>query len=385
MKNLRLPLYKKIYIVGAHSRARTMTEYLRFLYPHLSVEAYLVDRLEENASDIDGVPVVVLRPQSVLDTFLPVFIATKGIFHADIIEKLEQIGFQTIFPVTPKLDNLFRNAYVEAYFKEQGYLFQKLEQMLPVQTVLDAGEMQDDRQQDLFVSSVRKKSACIYMARSIYDRQLKTVYEQPDYERAIQVGAALTDKRLEEDILTDCEGENISSKNRQYCELTALYWIWKHAKEEVVGLSHYRRHFILPVDWQELMLNRKVDVLLPVPACVFPCVSENYRERHTASDWDFLMKYLKENYPEDYVQAEYVFAKELYLPCNMLITRKEILDDLCAWMFPILDAVTEHGGVKTDSYQNRYAGFISERLITLYFYKNRNRYKIAYVDKCFIS
>ena len=41
----------------------------------------------------------------------------------------------------------------------------------------------------------------------------------------------------------------------------------------------------------------------------------------------------------------------------------------CEGMFPVLDAVVKYCGDKEDSYQNRYPGFISERLITLYFHK----------------
>ena len=69
----------------------------------------------------------------------------------------------------------------------------------------------------------------------------------------------------------------------------------------------------------------------------------------------------------------------------MLIARKEVLVELCEWLFPIVFAVADKGGEREDAYQNRYPGFISERLITYFFESRRDKYKVVYADKNFLS
>lgn len=353
---------QRVYIFGAQSRAKTVKEYLQLLYPQTNVLAFLVDNEEENEAEIDKIPVWGLDTVRTLDCSYSVFIATKGIYHNAIRERLARKGMMDIIPVTAAVDNFFRNEYVRKRYLLKNLEFTKITD-LPVQ----------------------KADATIYMVKSIYDKPLQASYICPEYEKAIQAGAALTEKRLSKDTLTDSEGDTISSKNRQYCELTALYWIWKNSRESIVGLSHYRRHFILPDQWQEIMVSNGIDAILPVPTCAYPSIAENYKERHDPSDWDYLMDYLKKNNPEDYELSKKVFSGNLYLPCNMFIMHREMLDHLCRWMFPILDAVTANGGEKQDAYLNRYPGFLSERLMTLYFYRNRFRYRIAYADKIFIE
>lgn len=352
----------QVYIFGAQSRAKTLKGYLQFVYPQINIVSFLVDDMEGNEAEIDSIPVQLFNSVKDINCSFDILIATKGIYHDKIKKQLEEKNMKRIIPVTVEVDNFFRNAYVKKYYEQEHRSFSKITDL-----------------------QVKQLTAVIYMAKSIYDKPLQTNYICPDYEKAIQVGAALTSQRLAHGILTDCEGENISAKNRQYCELTALYWIWKHAKEDVIGLSHYRRHFILPDNWQRIMASNEIDVILPVPTFVYPSIEKNYQERHDPDDWEYLMRYLKENSPDDYNVGRKVFSGSLYSPCNMFIMRREVLHNLCQWLFPIVDAVAAYGKEKTDTYLNRYPGFISERLITLYFYKNSQNYHIVYADKNFIN
>lgn len=359
---------RKVYIVGAHSRAQTLAVYLKYLYPDISVEAYLVNNGEENAECIADIPVIHFERGSVLNKEYTVYIGTRSVYHKKLVTELRQYGFKRIYPVTLELDLQLRNAYLEKYFASVGRSFIKIDQLEGQECVKD---------------SLPRHG--IYVVRSIGDKKIQQPWKLKDYEKEIQAGAALTDQRLSEEILTDHLGENISDRNRQFCELTALYWIWKNSCEDVVGMVHYRRHFILPDDWLKRMEAYNIDVVLPVPLYVAPSLEENYKLRHDPSDWEYLMDYFKMRDEETYRNAKLFFDGNLYSPCNMFIMKKPVLNDLCEWLFPILEAVAVHGGEKKDGYLNRYPGFISERLISYFFERYRDKYRLVYADKNFLQ
>ncbi|SFG25342.1 DUF4422 domain-containing protein [Oribacterium sp. WCC10] len=350
----------EIYIFGAHSRARTFKEYLRVVSPATRILGFLVDNDEKNDEYVDGIEVINISTQQSkvvdLNRETTVFLSTRGVYNEHEIKVLSDLGFKSIVPVDADLDEKLRNIYVQEQFQKQGRDFRKIN---------------DD-------------SACIYVAKSHHDKQTKSIELYP-YEKYIQVGAALSENRLDVDFHDDL-GESISERNKQFCELTGLYWIWKHAREDVVGLVHYRRHFKLPVDWFRRLMDRKIDVILPVPLFVAPSLEENYKFRHVGEVWDCMMDLLKVKDTEEYAAAKAFFETNgFYSPCNMIIAKKQVLDRYCEWVFPILFGVVEKMGQFEDPYQNRYPGFLSERLLSFYFYYHRDEYDVVYADKNFID
>lgn len=72
----------------------------------------------------------------------------------------------------------------------------------------------------------------------------------------------------------DDTGQNISSKNSEYSELTAVYWAWRNLSAEYVGLVHYRRYFSVskkgndPFD--SIMTKTEADEILKDHAVIIP-------------------------------------------------------------------------------------------------------------------
>lgn len=226
-------------------------------------------------------------------------------------------------------------------------------------------------------------SLAIYVVKSIYDKKIENDLPLRSYEKEIQVGAALTDKKICD--LQDDKGENISDRNRQYCELTALYWIWKHADERYMGLSHYRRRFAVSIEVMDDLSEINADIIVTVPVINTSGIGYQYCMSHSKQDWEILREVVHRLSPE-YDESFEIVERQIYFHAyNMFIMRKEILRVFCKWMFPIIFACEKRIGTRDDSYQNRYPGFLAERLLNVFLYEHRDEYNIYVANKRYLS
>ncbi len=185
----------------------------------------------------------------------------------------------------------------------------------------------------------------------------------------------------------DNVGDNISVKNKNYCELTGLYWAWKNMDAEYIGLSHYRRHFSTKPGrdkWSSILtaselesLVQGVDVILPKPRNYF--IESNYSQyvhAHHAIDLDTTRQILSEKYPEYLAAYDAYMKRTIGHRFNMFIMKKDKFDSYCKWLFDILFELEKRLDISQyNQNDSRVFGFVSERLIDVWLETNSIKYK----------
>ncbi len=189
------------------------------------------------------------------------------------------------------------------------------------------------------------------------------------------------ERKLDGVSLYDSAGENIAGKNRFYCELTALYWIWKNDRSETVGLEHYRRFFsrgrLVARPQSAAALERLLDgcdVLLP-KELRFPCsVEEQYGRAHEIRDLDLCRECIEKHYPAYLYAFECAMQRRNMSPYNMFVMRRETLERYCEWLFDVLlDVEPQVRFATKNAYQSRVFGFLAERLFGVWLLHHQPR------------
>lgn len=186
----------------------------------------------------------------------------------------------------------------------------------------------------------------------------------------LQVGRAVS-----EDLgyLGDNTGENISTMNCYYSELTGVYWIWKNYKEaDYVGICHYRRYLIndkgnLLNESEFVDILKNYDIITSKKLKYDYTYYEGYADAHNINDLIETGKVIKEKYPEYYENFEHlVHSNESYFG-NIMVTSKKLFDSYASWLFDILQEVQKRIEITSyDDYHKRVFGFISEFLLMVW-------------------
>ncbi|MGC9151786.1 MAG: DUF4422 domain-containing protein [Microbacter sp.] len=233
------------------------------------------------------------------------------------------------------------------------------------------------------------------------------IWKESDIYLPVQGGKAISQIDLE--IQGDNSGDNISIKNKTYCELTSLYWAWKNLKGvDYLGLCHYRRYFnfhtkgsafsdftsIKTENFNQLDLStpnfdklfQRYDIVLAKPRSYSHSIFIDYCVAHFSEDIIKLEHIIERKYPEYKDSMVKLFHESNKIShYNMFIMKWNILDQYCKWLFDVLAEAEKEINISNYSEpQKRIWGYMGERLLLLLFVYH-HQLKVKYYPVYFIN
>jgi len=203
----------------------------------------------------------------------------------------------------------------------------------------------------------------------------------------LQVGSENTKVDLK--IARDNTGDNISSKNPYFCELTGLYWVYKNSKADYKGLVHYRRLFteksgnikkeerikaaLSDKEIEELIKN--YDIIVPKKRNYYiESLWSHYEHTLHIGPLEKTGEIIKKLTPKYLEEFERLKTRKTAHMFNMMIAKKEIFDKYCDWLFKILFELEKELKddpelvANYDQFHQRFYGRISELLFDVWLY-----------------
>ena len=181
----------------------------------------------------------------------------------------------------------------------------------------------------------------------------------------------------------DDTGDNISAKNPNFCELTGLYWAWKNLPNDYLGLIHYRRFFSVksraerkknPLETLYLthedasQLLSQYDVIVPSKRNYYiETLYSHYANTLHAEHLDVTREIITEKCDEFLGIFDAVMKQRGGYMFNMFIMPKELVNDYCSWLFPILFELEKRIPAEQYSvFHARFYGRVSELLFNVW-------------------
>lgn len=330
-------------IYGAQVVAYGAYRAMRGLYDSRP-ECFVVSSMNDNPSEIDGIAVKNVDEVSA-DVY--VIVCVTELLQDEIIDNLKEKGFKHYIKLTQNIEHQLMNLY----FEKEG--------IFPTADVISEPE-RDFR---------------LYEVRNHRDKPLSFHPKLKPFEVSIQAGASLSDVRIADCV--DNTGDNISEKNKQYCEMTATYWVWKNTSSVWKGIEHYRRHLLVNPE----MINEDVDAILPLPYVCYPNTMAQFRRFVSEDVLQLLLQTLKDIHPAEYNEYYKILYGEYQYTYNLVCAKEKVFDDYCMWFFEITEYMEKMADSVPEIGDTRALSYVAEVLTNLYFMYNGKKLNIRHVEK----
>lgn len=196
--------------------------------------------------------------------------------------------------------------------------------------------------------------------------------------------------------------DNISSKNKSFCELTAVYWAWKNMKKvcpniKYIGLNHYRRYFAFKernpwyhfikrpvqeikdyrVDLAKLQkILSKNDGVVSMYSVIPYSVRVYFLCWSNRTDVQICQKIVDDLAPSFSKDFDILLWGNEASLCNVFVFRWDYFVSYCEWLFPILfEAERRINVTYRTTQQARVFGYLGELLLNVYAIHNSVRLK----------
>lgn len=185
------------------------------------------------------------------------------------------------------------------------------------------------------------------------------------------------------------EGDNIDFLNPWYCELTGLYYLWKHVDDDIVGLEHYRRYFVN----EKNKPLAETEIRTALNDCDILCIKANYSKRRPPKTWlirndkwfdmqkflTFIKVYVGQEYYETCINH---LNGDWHALGNMFITRKELIDKYCEFIYDLTFAYMEAEKSYGRQLPGRIIGYFTEFLFGAWLKYNNKKIVFKRVRIC---
>lgn len=131
--------------------------------------------------------------------------------------------------------------------------------------------------------------------------------------------------------------DNINVLNLFLNEVTGLYHIWKHKKDKIVGLCHYRRMFWNNNDYLKLEdaeeILKDYDMIITHDVVFQRSIYEQLKIEF--ENPDIYDKYYKK-FCDAVPGLKEFFDKDRFNNREMFVCKRELMNKYCEWLFPII-------------------------------------------------